>query len=65
MTSIFLVKLIASGLVFAVLFLILAMTTSELDYDRCSDFLYALSGWSLLFLALCTVVFVLFQIWGT
>lgn len=63
-TTAFLMKLIATGLVFAVLFFILTLVTSEFEYDRYSDFLFALAGWSVLFSALCTVALILMQIWG-
>jgi len=67
-TTVFLMKLIATGFVFAVLFLILAVVietaTNESEYDRYLDFLFALSGWSVLFSALCTVALILMQIWG-
>ena len=64
-TTAFLMKLIATGLVFAVLFLTLSIRTSEYKYNRYSDFLFALSGWSVSFSALCTVALVLMQILGT
>lgn len=64
-TTAFLMKLIATGLVFAVLFLILALATNEFEFNESSDFLFALVGWSVLFSALCTVVLILMQIWGT